>query len=410
MENTNEKQEFEFSLSSLFKIFKGKLKMLVAIGIIAALLGGIIGGLTVVVGKKTYGNTLTFYLPTQEQTGYSKVIPLLESDLFTESILIGTKDIDVTDKDGKTISISIPDLPYSADDEKKLAEYEIVKIQAAENIKEYKTRLKTLPFEINNLKTKRDAASNAFSPLSEVYNRLWTVYSNDLSAVALEKITALENSEEYITASTNYAAAQKAYNDAVIEESQLAEKLFLEDKAFSDANEKSEEIIAKLRSEWTKNPENKKLIENFHKYVTYSFTKDETTPTTNNTTQEDTSGKFLYIDVRIPKDINFANDIINNITEKIGDFIISNTTPVENYDQIQCVKISSGEAKDVNKDLILSTIIKFTLIAFFAAELITCLIIIFSHVKKNLFASANVASTSVEKDEEEKGEEDKDEN
>ena len=102
MENTNEKQEFEFSLFSFLKIFKGKLKMLIAIGLISAMLGGTVGALSVVLGKKEYGNLLTFQFPTPEQSGYSTVIPLLESDLFTEKILIGTKQVDFTDANGIT--------------------------------------------------------------------------------------------------------------------------------------------------------------------------------------------------------------------------------------------------------------------------------------------------------------------
>ena len=43
MENNTEKKEFEFSLVSFLEIFKGKLKMLVAIGLVAAILGGAIG-------------------------------------------------------------------------------------------------------------------------------------------------------------------------------------------------------------------------------------------------------------------------------------------------------------------------------------------------------------------------------
>ena len=69
MENTNEKQEFEFSLLSFLKIFKGKMKILVAIALIAAMLGGTIGALSSVLGEKEYGNLLTFQFPTPEQSG-----------------------------------------------------------------------------------------------------------------------------------------------------------------------------------------------------------------------------------------------------------------------------------------------------------------------------------------------------
>ena len=61
MEKNTEKQEFEFSLVSFLRIFKGKLKMLIAIGLVSAIIGGTAGVLVSLLGKKTYGNLLAFY-------------------------------------------------------------------------------------------------------------------------------------------------------------------------------------------------------------------------------------------------------------------------------------------------------------------------------------------------------------
>jgi hypothetical protein len=385
MENTTEKQEFEFSLISFLKIFKGKLKMLVAIGLIAALLGGTIGALTVTVGKKTYGNLLAFYFPTPEQTGYSTVIPLLESDLFTENILIGTKEVEVTDAEGKAIQVKIPDLPYSSDEEKEVAKYEAEKIKLAEDIKNYKTALTSLPLEIENLKSQLEAATGAYNPLKEELTELWTVYSDKLSTDALAKINTLESSEEYVTAKNNFLNAQKAHGEKVIEHATASENLFKAEQARDEAVEKSNEIINVLRAEWRKDPVNKELVEDFQEYVTYSFTKDGSPLQINNQLKEDTSGKVLYIDVRIPENIALADKVISNILNDIADFVISNTTPVEKNAQIECMRISSGEAKDVNEDSLIKTILIYALIFFAAIEFITCLGIVCSYLKRTFF-------------------------
>jgi hypothetical protein len=396
MENTNEKQEFEFSLVSFLKIFKGKFKMLVAIGIIAAILGGTIGALSVVVGKKTYGNLLAFYFPTPEQTGYSTVIPLLESDLFTENILIGTKTVEVTDAEGKTINVKIPDLPYSAEEEAELVKYETTKLQLTKNIKDYKSTLKALPLEINNLKSQLDAANSAYTPLKEEYNRLWTVYSEGLSSTAYEKITALESSDEYVTAKNNFNNAQKAYDTKVIEQTTISEELFKAEKTLIQSTEKANEIINALRAEWRKNSVNKELVENFHSYVSYSFTKDGTPLQINTSNKEDTSGKFLYIDVRVPENLELANKIINNILDDIAEFVISNTTPVEKNDQIECMRISSGEAKDVNKDSLIKNALIYAIVFFAALEAITCLAILGSYLKRTFFPAIEKEAVAIE--------------
>ena len=391
MENTTEKQEFEFSLISFLRIFKGKLKMLVAIGLIAALLGGTIGALTVTIGKKTYGNLLAFYFPTPEQTGYSTVIPLLESDLFTENILIGTKEVEVTDAEGKSIQVKIPDLPYTSDEEKEVAKYEAEKIKLAEDIKNYKNALTSIPLEIENLKSQLEAATGAYNPLKEELTELWTVYSDKLSTDALAKINTLESSEEYVTAKNNFLNAQKAHGEKVIEHATASENLFKAEKARDEAVEKSNEIINVLRAEWRKDPANKELVEDFQEYVTYSFTKDGSPLQINNQLKEDTSGKVLYIDVRIPENIALADKVISNILNDIADFVISNTTPVEKNAQIECMRISSGEAKDVNEDSLIKTILIYALIFFAAIEFITCLGIVCSYLKRTFFPASEKA-------------------
>ena len=392
MENTNEKQEFEFSLVSFLKIFKGKLKMLVAIGLISAILGGTIGALVVTVGKKTYGNLLAFYFPTPEQTGYSTVIPLLESDLFTENVLIGTKTVEITDADGKKINVKIPDLPYSETEEREIAKCEAEKLKLTESIKSYKNALKALPLEIDNLKAQLDAANSAYTPFKDEYNRLWTVYSEGLSSTAYEKITALESSDEYVAAKNNFNNAQKAHDTKVIEQTTISEELYKAEKAITEFTEKSNEIINTLRDEWRKNPENKELVEDFHEYVTYSFTKDGSPLEINTQGKEDTSGKFLYVNVRIPEDMALADKVITNILDDMSEFVISNTTPVEKNDQIECMRISSGVAKDVNEDSLIVTALIYALIFFVAIEALACVLIVCSYIKRTFFPATEKAA------------------
>lgn len=396
MENTNEKQEFEFSLFSFLKIFKGKLKMLIAIGLISAMLGGTVGALSVVLGKKEYGNLLTFQFPTPEQSGYSTVIPLLESDLFTEKILIGTKQVDFTDANGITTTLTIPDLPYNADQEKAVAEYEHTKVEATKKIKLLKEELKEIPFELNFLKTNLEAKTSIFAPIEKEYETIWKMYSDTLYEDAKKKLEAIQG--PYDTAKSEYEAAQNAYNDCFKNQKQKEAELFHAENDLNEATEKSNEILDALRAEWRKDKKNKALVDTFHEGVKYSFTKDGSPLPVNNTGKEDTSGKFIYIDVRIPKDEALASKIINNIVTEIAPFVISNTTPVEKNDAIKCVPLSTGTAKDINEDSLIKNIIIFAVIFFAAFELLTCGIIIVSHIRKALYANDETASDKLAKE------------
>lgn len=378
MENTNEKQEFEFSLVSFLKIFKGKLMMLLAIGLASVIVGGSVGVFASVLGKKTYGNLLAFYFPTPEQTGYSAIIPLLESDLFTEKILIGTKEVE---------GVKIPDLPYSDEEQAEIVKYESDKLSATKDIKEKKKLLKTLPSEIENAKAQFEAAKSTYTPFKEEYERLWAVYNETLATDAQNKITDLEKDPQYTNAKAAYLKAQEDYNNKVVEQAKATEELVIAENSLLEATEKSNEIINKLQNEWRNQPENKKLMEKFHENVTYSFTKDGSPLPLDTQTKDDTSGKFVYIDIRIPEDIALADEIITNINAEIGGFVISNTTPVEKNDQIECKAVSTGGAKDVNKGSLVKNALIYALIIFAIAEFITCVVVICAYFKRNFFSS-----------------------
>ena len=389
MENTNEKQELEFSLLSFLKIFKGKLKMLVAIALIAAMLGGTIGALSSVLGDKEYGNLLAFQFPTQEQSGYSTVIPLLESDLFAEKILIGTKTVDYTDADGKTTSLTIPDLAYTAEQEAQVAEAEYTKLVAADKIKTIKDDLKQIPFELNLLKSELDNATNKFAPIEKEYETIWKMYSDTLYEDAKKKLETIQG--PYDEAKAAFEAAQKAYSDCDRKQKSMENELYKAQNELNNATDSSDAIINALRAEWRKDKSNKQLVEMFHQSVTFSFTKDGSPLPTTGTTKEDTTGKFLYVDVRIANDEALANKIIDNVINEMAPFVISNTTPVEKNDAIKCVVLSTGDAKDLNEDSLLKNIILFAIIFFAIFELLACACIVLAHVKKTVFTDEGEA-------------------
>ena len=393
MENNNEKQEFEFSLVSFLRIFKGKLKMLIAVGLIAAILGGTIGALSVTMSKKQYGKLLAFYFPTPEQTGYSTLIPLLESDLFTENILIGTKEVEFTDSEGNKADIKLPDLPYSASQEAELAKYEYDKLSAKKKIEELKNILKELPYELNMLKSVLSEKTTDYTTKAELFDTYMGIYEPSLADTT--KIAEVEKQLE--DASAAKKESEDAYN-ACLNRQQTAEKeLFRAENTYTEANDKSSDMLESFRAEWRANPQNKETIEIFRESVIYSFSKDLSQTAANNVSKDDTSGKFLYIDIKIPENEALANKIITNITNEIADFVVSNTTPVEKNDQIECIRINTGEAKNINEDSLLSSIIKFALIFFVIIEVLACALIIFSYIKRTLFpATESVAENNAD--------------
>ena len=87
-----------------------------------------------------------------------------------------------------------------------------------------------------------------------------------------------------------------------------------------------------------------------------------------------------------------ADKVITNILDDMSEFVISNTTPVEKNDQIECMRISSGVAKDVNEDSLIVTALIYALIFFVAIEALACVLIVCSYIKRTFFPATEKAA------------------
>ena len=384
MEQNNTKPIIDLSFYSILKMFKGKLKFLVVLGIIAALLGGSIGAVTVTMGQKIYGTTLAYYLPTAEQSGYSNILPLLESDLFTEKVLIGYEVYPYTADDGQTINVNIPKLPYSSEEQKKeIAIYEYTKAQNNQKIKELKDELKEIPFKLNILKANLDETTTAYESLAELLSIYTGTASDTLAPMMQERIALIET--ELNAALIAKTTAENEYNTCLNRQHKADEELFKLENELLKVNETSDKLLYDLRLEWKASDQNKKLMEIVHSNIVYSFNKDGSPVLEVTQTQEIQTSRFLYILVSIPENETLANEIIHNITKELPEFIVSNSTPTEKNDKIECINVTSGEAKNLNRDKLLTNVLKFALIAFLAIEVLAVIAIISSNIKRTLF-------------------------
>ena len=394
MENNNEKQEFEFSIISFLKIFKGKVKMLVALGVISAILGGTLGALTTM--KKVYGNVLTFYLPTPEKSGYSTSITLLESDRFTENVLIGTRPVEYTDAEGNKTEIDIPDLQYSEEDEKKIIEYSYAKQTAMETINDVKKELKKLPAEINLLKSTLDEKQSAYTILHENYKIL--LGDTTLTVEARAALEAIKS--DYYEALAEYDAAQKACSAASTLQANMKNELSLAENAITEADEESEKILAPYLEVWRSQPENKSKVTAYREGVKYSFTMEGLESDTPVEIKSGATYSFIYVKIEIPKNQELANDIISNILDQIDSYLVPNMTATNENDIIECKHLSYGSAKEVNEDGLVSSALKYAIIVFAAVEVLACVCILLSFAKRTFFRDEKVEETAVENKEE----------
>lgn len=382
MENKNENQEFELSLASLFKIFKGKLKKLVIFGLVAAILGGSIGALSVVLAKKSYGNTLTFYFPTPEKYEYKNVLPLLESDNFAKNVLIGTKEVEYTTDSGKTVKIDILDLDYTKEQEEDVTEYEYTKLASYETIKKLKELLKELPSEISILELKLNKANSDYTLAKDSFDVYMSVNADNLAF----KDTIAELEIQLAELATAKRTAFDEHNKALSRQKLAEQELIAAQKSYELAIKKSDEITNELRAEWLTDKDNKKMLDTYKKSVTYSIAHE------NNASSAGKNGEassFVYVNVSVLDNEELANKIIENIPKEVSDVAIANSTPFEPNDIIECNLVSSARAIELDKTSMVKTAAIFAVIALLAVEIILFIAIVLSYFKKTVVDSSN---------------------
>lgn len=390
MKNT-ENKEFEFSFSAIFKIFKGKLKSIILVGLVAAILGAGIGTFLTLLIKRAYGNLLIFYLPTAEQNEYVTILPLLESDLFLEKILISSSDETYTDENGKSTTVRVPELPFTKDDKELYKKYTAQKLQAQKKLNELKTYFKDSPYEMTMLKEELSRKTSDYTAAASLLNTYMSVQDPTISEGASPKIPELEAKLKEATEAKD--EAEIVYN-AKVNEYHTNEKEYHEAEiAITEADEQLDALTAPLYEKWKQDDETSKEIDLAKEGIQYSFSRKELYPEEykENNKKEFLSSKFLYVKIELEKDEELAAKIVENISKEMNDFIIFSSIPTEKYDIIKSSCISVPTSHTIYKTDLIPSIIKYAVVVTLIAEALYICKIVFPSFKGKLLGDDDTA-------------------
>ena len=76
----------ELDLMDLLKILISKIKIIVCVALIAAIVGGAIGAAITFLSKRDFGTQVEFYISSEERNSY--ILSLISSDSFSEKLLL----------------------------------------------------------------------------------------------------------------------------------------------------------------------------------------------------------------------------------------------------------------------------------------------------------------------------------
>ena len=393
MEN-NETREFEFSFLAIFKIFKGKLKAMITVALVAGILGGAFASFILLFTQRFHGNLLTFYLPTSEQSGYSNILPLLESDVFLQKILIDTTEetytlkdeqgIPLKDENGNMITevIRVPNLPFSAEDKENFKKYTALKIRSQRVIDELKQYFIDSPYErsvlLETLERKRSDYSTAVSLL----NTYMSVQDPTVAGATANKINQLEADLKSAAEARNLAEA--AYN-ASIDEYQANSLIYhTETINVRDYEEKIDNILAPLYTEWKTDSANAKEISLVEDGLEFSFSKNELYPDENGEIEEEKnpSRKFLHVKINLNNNKELAEKLIQNIHTEMEDFIVTHSNPTNSNDVIKVKCVSVPVSDTTFSSSLIVTLAQYGILLVVIAEAIYVAIIVAAYLKK----------------------------
>lgn len=387
MEN-QKNRDIEFSFATLFKIFQGKFKKFLAVLLAAAILGGALGAVLTLTHEKVYESTLTFYLPTSEKSNYASVIPLLESELFLEKILIDTKTEKYEDEE-----IRVPKLPFTKEDKAQYMQLSLEILQAQENIAELKRYFSDAPYDLEVLREELERKDEEYKNESAVFEAYTSIQDVGIAEKISDYETKVNESQDKLReAKEAYRQAANAYNLKLDEYQGSKRQLHDAESTLKESSENLDDLLAKYYEEWKTDTENEENLQTAKSGIRFALSKEELFPdkyeSSKKEVDENIPRNFLYVSVNISGEKDLAEKVVKNICAELGDFVILNSTPTTTSDIIQATCLSVPHVNEAESASLTSSIIKYALILAALAVALFIALVLFKYYKKNYIDEA----------------------
>ena len=352
----------ELDLLDLLKMLFSKMKLIICVALIAAIVGGVLGAAITLLGKRNFGTQVEFYITPSSPD--SHVLHLLSSERFAEKLLL--------DENGLPENASGED--YEAALEAKLA-YDA----ANEALAEAKKASKEAPRELAVAQKTYEEKQKAYE---DAYNLL-AVYKGAGDEVATqpghrEKLEQYENA--VAGAKTEKENAEKAYYAASQKVLEINHSLEAAKEDATKAKKLSDELSEKVLNEWREQEGNKEKISLINESITYNYIDVEGSASAGSDAGQ--NRQFLVAEISVQKDEELAKTLLANMREKLPAYVEENSNDTDSDEETECILISTAaEVENLAKNSLVKEIIKFALIATVAALAITCILVLWIGVK-----------------------------
>ncbi len=380
MDQQNQSNTKELTFAEIAGMFRGKLKFIICIALIAAIIGAA-AGIALSLFSVTYGGDVEFYISPGDNA--HRLLPLLHSDSFTEKLLLDEYGLPL-DADKNSADYVIAKDAAIAANEARLTKQELVKEYEKEPYalaiieEEYKERQQKYDNIVNELSIYKGAESG------NGQDTLDPDHKAKVSAIEAELEIAKKELDEY-AANTYYPAVRKK----LLMNSEInAARLDLKEKL--DA---AEEAAEKLLAPWRERSDIQEKISAIKGSVTYEYAKI-VNDDKSSTNVENQNQAFLVVSILVEDNEALANEIINAIKLRLPDYAEKNIEIITGTNEAKCKIVSTFASVD---DLTSSSLVKKAVLFSAAAAVIAIVIFCTAVVLKGMLSRQLPIEESKEK-------------
>ena len=363
MKDTATYKNDELDLLDIIKILLSKAKLLICITLLAAIIGGALGGAITLLGIREYGTQVEFYITPNSPD--SNVLHLLASERFAEKLLL--------DENG------LPENRSGAEYEAALAAKHEADA-AAKALTEAKKLSKEAPRALAIAQKNYEEKQKAYE---DVYNLL-NIYKSATSDKIAEDPEHVQKMKQYEadleTAKQAKKIAEEEYYAASQTDLEATHKLEAAKEAAASARKKADDLAEDILEQWREEAKNKKKISLINESLSYKYIDVETA---DKATGETTNRQFLIVSISVERDEALAKRLLCNIRDRLPVFVEENIDTSNSDEETVCTLISTAaEIENLSKNSLIKEIVKFALISAFMALAVTCIVVVWVGMSK----------------------------
>ena len=355
-------QHNELDLLDLLKILLAKIKLIVCVALIAAILGGAFGFAFTLIGNHDFGTQIEFYITPNAPD--SQILHLLSSERFAEKLML--------DENGLPAGYSGAeyDAALAAKLESKAADAAYAEAKRAS---------KMAPRELAAIQKTYEEKQKAYD---DVYNLL-SVYQSASDEIAkqpehIEKMKKYEAAVE--EAKAEKVIAEKAYYVASQKALEVTNNLEAAKEAATNARKVADDLAEEILKAWREQSQNKKKISKINESLKYNYIADASSKNADDAANR----QFLIVSISVEKDEELANMLLDSLCDKLPAYVEENTSTDDSIEETECILISTAaEIEDLGKNSLVKEVIKYALISTIAALAVTCILVIWIGVKQD---------------------------